>query len=280
MRFSGIFAKQFYLVFLILLVRSASAQPESDRWEYRLTPYLWLPTIDGTLKYALPPGGGGSPDISVGPTDWLDLLNFGLLLSGSAQKGKFLVFSDLVYLSMTSKDEGSVDGIRVGPEFLPIDASIVLKTRTDLDALNLTLGVGRDISRSAAARVSVFAGIRYLGVDVSSRWDMTTVISGPDDSIVLPRQGSIGQEVHLLDGILGFRGELGRESRHWSLPFYFDVGAGDSELTWNAMAGVSRRFDWGDLLIVFRHLEYDQSESKLLQDISFSGPVVGGRFRF
>ena len=101
---------------LVLAFGNADAQTDADEWQYSITPYLWLPTIDGTLKYHLPPGGGGGGgghivDIEVGPSDWLDLLNFGLLVNGSAKKGRFTVFSDIVYLSLTSKDSrvASVD---------------------------------------------------------------------------------------------------------------------------------------------------------------------------
>jgi len=63
----------------------AVAQNDSEGWQFSLTPYLWLPTIDGTLNYSPPPGGGGAPDIEVGPTEWLDLLNIGALISGTAR---------------------------------------------------------------------------------------------------------------------------------------------------------------------------------------------------
>jgi hypothetical protein len=46
------------------------------------------------------------------------------------------------------------------------------------------------------------------------------------------------------------------------------------------MAGAAYEFDWGDLLIVYRHLEYDQDAASLLQDFSFSGPTFGARFHF
>ena len=60
---------------------AAVAQSDSDEWRFSLTPYLWLPTIEGTLSFSVPPGGGGSPpDVRAGPTDWLDLLNTGLLI--------------------------------------------------------------------------------------------------------------------------------------------------------------------------------------------------------
>ncbi len=58
------------------------------------------------------------------------------------------------------------------------------------------------------------------------------------------------------------------------------IVSGDSKLTWNAMIGLSYAFGWGDLIMVYRHLEYDQDSDNLLQGLRFSGPVVGARFRF
>ena len=67
---------------LVCLTASAAslADASADEWQFQVTPYLWLPTIDGTVNFELPPGGGGSPDVSIGPTDWLELLNFGALI--------------------------------------------------------------------------------------------------------------------------------------------------------------------------------------------------------
>ncbi len=48
----------------------------------------------------------------------------------------------------------------------------------------------------------------------------------------------------------------------------------------NAMLGLTRSFGWGDLMLVYRHLEYDQDSDGLLQDFSFSGPALGARFSF
>jgi len=62
--------------------------------------------------------------------------------------------------------------------------------------------------------------------------------------------------------------------------YYLDAGTGDSDLTWNAMAGLGYGFGWGELLFAYRHLEYDQPDNKLLQDFSFSGPGFGARFTF
>lgn len=55
---------------------------------------------------------------------------------------------------------------------------------------------------------------------------------------------------------------------------------GSSTLTWQGMTGIGYSFRWGDALLAYRHLCYDQKGDKLLQDISFSGPVLGMSVRF
>jgi hypothetical protein len=64
------------------------------------------------------------------------------------------------------------------------------------------------------------------------------------------------------------------------VPYYADVGTGSSDLTWQAMTGLTYSYGWGDLMFVFRHLEYDEGQDGLLEGFSFSGPAFGARFRF
>ena len=259
---------------------TGSAQAESaGEWEYDLTPYLWLPVIDGTLNYDVPPGGGGGPNFEVGPTDWLDLLNYGLLLNGTARKGRFSISSDLVILSMTSKNDGRLSSANFGPGILPIDVSLNRNSRTDLDGLTWSIAAGYTVKESERGSLDLFAGVRYFGAEAESRWSLTTAITGPADDIVLPAEGSVGADEDIWDGIVGLRGKVAFNEK-WSGLYYLDVGTGSSDFTWNAIGGVAREFGWGDLIIAYRHLSYDQGSDSLINDFSFSGLAVGGRFRF
>ena len=268
----------------IAVSSAAHADTSSDEWRFKLTPYLWLPTIDGTLNYDLPPGGGGSPDISVGPIDWLELLNFGALIGGSARKGRFSMFTDVVYLSMTRNGDGrivSVEGTVPGNIIsIPVSADLTLNTRTDMDGLVWTLAAGYTVKETETSSVDVFAGARLFSVDFSTSWTLTAAITTPGGEELLAAQDSIGSDTDLWDGIVGVRGHFAFGDGNWSVPYYFDVGAGSSDLTWNAMTGLSRTFGWGDLMFVYRHLAYDEDSDGLLQDFSFSGPALGAAFRF
>jgi len=162
---------------------AALAETSSDEWQFQITPYLWLPTIDGTLNYDLPPGGGGSPDISVGPTDWLELLNFGVLVAASARKGRFSMFTDVVYLSMTRNGDGrvvSVEGtVPGGFTSIPVSADLTLNTRTDMDGLVWTLAAGYTVKETETSSVDIFAGARLFSVDFSTSWALTAAITTP-----------------------------------------------------------------------------------------------------
>ena len=46
------------------------------------------------------------------------------------------------------------------------------------------------------------------------------------------------------------------------------------------MAGIGYAFKWGEALLNYRHLYYDQGSDKLVQELEFSGPALGVRFRF
>jgi len=268
------------------LAAAGPAFADDQDWKFTLTPYLWLPTIEGDAGYQAPPGGGGDPVFSVGPTDWLDLLNFGALVGGTARKGDFSISSDFVYLNMSSDSDGrllSVDGTITGPNDgvdIPVSADITASSETELKGFTWDLLLGYTFYRSGRSFADAIAGARYFGVELTTDWSLTTNITLPDDTVVLPADGRISRDVDLWDAIVGVRGEIALGESRWALPYYADVGAGDAELTWNLMVGVSYAFGWGDMLLFYRHLEYDQGNSGLLQGFSFSGPAFGARFRF
>jgi hypothetical protein len=275
------------VVFFVGASGLSNAQEYPDEWQFALTPYLWLPVIDGTISHAVPPGGGGNPpNVSVGPTDWLDLLNIGALITGNARKGRLSIFSDLVYLSLTSKNDGRIlsveDNISVPgtPIQIPVSASLNLNTRTDLDGLQWMVAGGYSLAMTESSSMDVFAGVRYFGVDVTTSWDLSADITTPGGTVVLPAQGSVASDTDLWDGIVGLRGHFQVADSKWAVPYYLDIGAGDSDLTWNGLLGFSREFGWGDLIIAYRHLDYDQDPGELLHGFSFSGPAIGARFRF
>ncbi|MFA9421901.1 MAG: hypothetical protein ACERLB_17305, partial [Gammaproteobacteria bacterium] len=147
---------------------------------------------------------------------------------------------------------------QVDPLPLPIDVN--------LEGTVFHLAGGYNLYQEKSSLDLIF-GARNLDLDLG----LSTVTTGP---VSLSRSGNN------LDAIIGVKGQL-TFSKRWYLPYYVDVGTGDSDLKWQATAGISfRAAKWVDLALVYRHLEWDFDSDKLLQDISFSGPAFGAIFRF
>ena len=51
------------------------------------------------------------------------------------------------------------------------------------------------------------------------------------------------------------------------------VGAGDSDYTWQAMAGIGYSFGWGDILGSWRYLDYHMKSGRPVESLNFSGSI-------
>ena len=250
---------------------AAPAYAESG-WEYQATIYGWLPDIGGSLNYDVPPGSGGG-DIGVDAGTILDNLKMTFMGTVEGRKDKWSFFTDLLYLRLGNAQDTTVKfnpGPGQGIELFDVRANI------DLKAWVITGAIGYEVHRSEQSNMDVFGGLRYLSLDTDARISRDTPFPPP-----LPDERSVevSQSEDLLDAIVGVRGQLQLNDR-WFIPYYADVGAGSSKLTWQALAGIGYRFDWGDVKLAYRHLEYDQGSDKLLQNVNFSGPALGVGFKF
>jgi hypothetical protein len=261
---------------------SAPAQAQStaptNQWTFSVTPYVWLPNVNGTLKYSVPPGASGSPVVETGPNDYLQNLQAVIMLSGEARRDRWSVFTDVIYLSFGDEDS-SVKAVNFGGT--SVSSSVNVATTSSLRGTAWTLGAGYAVQTSPAWTLDVFGGLRYFSLQASTNWQLTTTVTGPGGAQTFPRSGSISEGEDLWDGIVGVKGRvlLGSGS-HWSIPYYLDIGGGSSSLTVQGMLGIAYSFKWGAVTLAYRDLYYDQSDDKLVQNLRFSGPVLGLTIRF
>ncbi len=258
---------------------AAQAQPvkPAEGWKFSITPYLWLPNINGTLKYNVPPGTGGSPDAQVGPYDWLEALQFAMMITGEVRKGRGLVFTDLVYLNFYN-EKSAVKTIDFGGSNVSISGNV--GTNSSLRGGAWTLAGGYAVLTDRAVALDVFGGLRYFGLAASTDWQLALTVTGPGGGQTFPQTGSISERLDLWDGIIGAKGRVWLGGSHWSIPYYLDVGTGSSLLTLQGMLGVAYSFKWGDVTLAYRYLYYDQRNDELIQNMHFNGPTLGVTFRF
>ena len=88
---------------------------------------------------------------------------------------------------------------------------------------------------------------------------------------------------HAWDGIVGLRGKYDLNEK-WFMPFHFDVGTGEIDLTWQAFAGVGYKYDNFDVIAGYRHLEFkfddNDDAGDVFDTITINGPMVGFKYHF
>ena len=64
------------------------------------------------------------------------------------------------------------------------------------------------------------------------------------------------------------------------MPYYIDVGTGQTHLTWQGIAGLGYAFSWGDLIAVWRYIDYRFKSGDTFGSLSMNGPAIGAAFRW
>jgi len=176
----------------------------------------------------------------------------------AARKGRWTLIADMLYLSI-HEETGSTANL-IG---LPVKLDVDVKLKGYVS----TLGAAYRVIENDMTSLDLLAGARYFKLDVDFDANVGTGKVKYSDS------GDV------LDGIIGAQVLTGLSER-WYVSFYADVGAGDSKLTWQAWPGVGCRLDNIDAVAGYRHLEWETDDGDTFKDLSFSGPMLGVKFRF
>jgi hypothetical protein len=268
-----------FLAALFASIFTAQVQAQSvapaDQWTFSITPYLWLPNVNSTLKYNIPPGAAGSPEVETGPNNYLENLQALIMISAEARRDRWSVFTDLIYLDFAD-EKSAVKTIDFGGSL--VSSSVNVATSSSFRGTAWTLGTGYAVRTGHAVTLDVFGGLRYFSLKASTEWQLSVDVTGPGGTF--PATGSISEGADLWDGIIGVRGRVPLGSGEWSIPYYLDIGTGSSSLTWQGLLGITYSFTWGGVTLAYRNLYYGQKDDKLIQDLQFSGPALGVTFRF
>jgi hypothetical protein len=253
----------------------AAQTPPSEQipgaWRFGASLYGYLPSVSGTSSA---PADSGGNRININLAELLDL-EFTVMGSFDAHNGRWGVFTDFIYLDYGASKQQSRD-FTIGRVGIPAGTTADLDL--DFKGWVWTLGGQYRVYSDPALTMDALAGLRLLEVRTTTRWSFSGSL-GP----IAPsgRTGSSEDKSSQLDGIVGVKGRarLGSSGR-WTLPFYLDVGAGDSDLTWQTAAGVSYGFSWGELTAMWRYLAYDLKPGRNIEDVKFNGPLIGATFRW
>lgn len=248
-----------------------AVDPFDGDWHFGVTPYLWLPNVNANLDHYIPRLQTHRLQTEIGPNSYLENLKFGLLVTGEVRKGPWSAFTDLIYLDFGNQDTMVRDIMGPhGRELLGLGA----QAQTDLSSTVWTLAGAYTVVRKPAFHLDVLLGFRYLGLDTDLKWTFVRESALPELDLI--RAGSRSENKENWDAIAGVKGQIAFTGTPWFMPYYLDIGTGDSDLTWQALLGVAYRFDWGNVSLSIRSLSYDFNQSNA--DLRFTGPALGVSF--
>lgn len=244
------------LALLFFSGHAAIAEETSqDEWQFMGDIYLWGAGMDVELS------NGSSTDLSF--SDILDHLDMAFMGTLGVQKGKLKFFSDFIHLDLSADKKGKV--------------ALPFENLTTADKLDVGLKswiiqptAAYTIFDTPKSNIDLVVGARYLWIET----ELKLHASGPLDARTFKKRLS----GHVWDGIVGVKGEM-TLSNKWAAEGYLDAGTGDSDNTWQALAGFKYKFDSFTGRFGYRHMKWKFDDGQL-EDLEISGPYAGARFAF
>lgn len=233
---------------------STAATSVSDSWRYSVTPYAWGMGITGSVSH----NGTSLGEVKLTPGNILSDLKMAAMLVAEARYGRFGLYLDGVY-----GDLGKTSSRVVG--------RADLSATTDLTMTMLTLAPSYTLLSSPELKLDGLVGARVM-------WQNART------TIALPAEGlsvTEGSNLQLAAAVAGVKGRWNIGSSNYFVPFYVDVGAGQSSsFTSQAYLGVGRTFDWGDVSLVAKNVYYQFKPNNTNVELNMFGAAIAATFRF
>ena len=233
--------------------QTAETQGASQQrdWEFVLVVYGWMADLEATAP------NGANIDISF--SDIMDNLDFTFMSAFGVRKNRWSFMVDAIYLDLDDNSNSNINE--------------VLKL-TDVYLKNWIINpyVSYQLLRGEKGSLHMLAGARYFWLDTGL--EIRTRPPLPPEKVKESGKDDVW------DAVVGIKGEL-KLAERWFIPYVLDIGGGNSDYTYQAMAGIGYQFEKFELLAVYRymHWEFDNNFS-LLDELTVKGPAIGARFTF
>jgi hypothetical protein len=244
----------------------------SDQWQFSGSVYGWFASVGGRVDF---PVTGTSTSFKVDAKTLLNNFQLGGAGMFDVHKGHWGAFTDVMYMDLGGGKSNTRD-FTLGNIAVP--ATTTAGLHLGVKSWIWTIAGEYRVVADPAWTVDLLAGARYLDLSETLNWSITGTL-GPLPPV--DRAGAAAVGGHIWDAIVGVKGRyaFGAE-RKWSVPFYLDGGAGDSEYTYHALLGIGYSFHWGEVTGAWRYLGYSAQSGHRISDIYFSGPLIGATFRW
>ena len=230
--------------------RAAAQLDTTHTWRFTVTPYGWLPELNGQVGI-----GPVAANVSLSAGDVLDVLKFATMLSAEARYGPWLVSGDGFYALLGA---GRAFGFRGDTGSLSLNSSVTIIQPTG----GYTFGEGN-------WAVDVLGSLRVW--KLSSTLDVNSSTRPPD---------SHSAARTWVDATPGFRVRW-KPLEPVRFVFYADGGLGGSQNTWQIYSSLGYDVWKGlSLGVAYRALAVDYDRNSFLYDTEMQGFVFGLGIRF
>jgi len=257
----------------LVVPMAASAQMKASEWQFRASIYGWFPGISGTTEF---PSGASGPSLNVDADTLIDSLKFAFMGTFEARKDNWGIWTDVFYSDVGGDKSGTRD-FTVGRQSIPagVTANLSLDAKTWIWTIAGTYGLINSPDHS----MEVLLGARMVDMEQTLNYSF----SGNIASLGLAGPtGSKSVSVTNWDAVVGIKGQVFFDAdRKWFLPYYLDIGTGQSKFTWQTMLGVGYQFSKSaSVVAAWRYLDYEMDSGNPIQTLNFNGALVGLVFSF
>jgi hypothetical protein len=247
----------------------------SKSWRFSVTPYVWAVGVNGTVST----NNGISKTVSLDPSDVISDIKSGAMIATEVHTGEWGFGLDFLNANLGSQPSKTAVGTL--PNGVTVNAD--LSTKSNLKDTAITAGLMHTILNSQSIYMDALIGARYISTTVSINANLN--VSGAIDGKTVFQKNITrypSMTTNTTDPIVGLKGRYRIADSAWFVPYYGDIGSGGgtSNLTWQAMLGIGKAFDWGDISLGYRALYYDMKSSGALQKVTFQGANLGATFHF
>lgn len=226
---------QAFIAFVVLATPAAAEEP----WEYRITPYLWAPSLSMGGSIASGPAFEGETSV-------LEVLDFAALLAGEVRKGDWALLTEFNYLALSGDAALAGGSTLAGTELAGVMGGAAVSYRA---------------FQNETTSLETFGGFRV--------WSLETTIDPPSTP-------AVSSKTTFVDPILGLRARHAVTDRV-SVTALAEIGGFGvgSDLQWEAILradyALTERYAVG---VGYRHLalHFDRSRSDI--DLVLTGPFL------
>lgn len=227
-----------------------------ESFRFAITPYVWVPSVNGTVDY----DNTQIATASMSGSTIVKNLDTGFMLDGEIHYGRWGILGNATFAKLKMPNTQAN---------LPAQGTTAT-SQTDIWMGIYTAAGTYTAYTSDQFYLDILAGARFLHLNsktnLSEPAAQTTLFSGLSST----------------DAVGGVQGRIRLGESRFFVPYYVDAGGGSAiaKFTSQQILGVGYSFKLADVLLVYNNLYYNFNKNNYSAYVDMGGPAIAATFRF